>query len=1312
MEVNQTKINAELLNGKIGRYYLDRSNHFGPNTGGGGTVDTSSLDASLNFLYNYNLIQDISINGLYLYNSVLDSSISNLFSYNIIQDTSANILFNQNLSQDASIVLIKNKLIQIDASLNLMGGSANDASLNQLWAPFNITTNTLYINRDVHIMGMLTASNDIISFWTSGIPGDSSSGFLSNLSADLPLYKPTTSSIGMKYHPLQFEINGNGQLQIIAGVLAPAYHTHFINDISGLTQILENIDASLNSLKVDDASLNELWAPFHITPGTLYVDRDVHISGMLTASNDIISFWTSGIPGDSSSGFLSNLSADLPLYKPTSSSVGMKYQPLQFELNGNGELQIIAGVLAPAYHTHFINDISSLTQILETIDSSFAAIDASLNALKVDDTSLNELWAPFHIDVSLLTIDRDLHVNGNITASKDIIAYVAGAVTSDVLSSLTTTAPLRKSSSSNIVLDINTDQLEVVTFGGFQSLQIKSGVLAPSFHTHNISDVSLLSTKLSNIDSSLNTIWSNQISQDSSINILRTKDLNIDVSLNTLQPILNGTGIVRANGTTISYDLFTDASIVALRLKDINIDTSLNTIWSNQISQDSSIIALRTKTTNIDSSLNSLWVNQLSQDSSTVILRTKTTQLDASLNQLWSPFNIDTSLLTINRDLYVNGNITASKDVVAYVASAVTSDVLTSLTATAPLRKSSSSNMVIDLDSTQFQITGGALQIKPSVLTPAIHTHIISDVTGLQTALDSKATPANITTAIANLVGSSPATLDTLNELASALGNDPNFATTVTNLIATKEPSFAKNTAFNKNFGTTTGTVTQGDDSRLSNARTASDVYAWAKATLKPAYLYSEIGGAVPTWNQNTSGNAATTSQTNFSNLFIGGAQVYHTGNIPQWNQSTTGTAANANQLGGNGVGVFLKEQATIDGTTGHTARDLVNGFAFSYGYDSPYYGNVLSFKGLSTISQITVEYGTASAMSFRSYNPDVNRWNTWKNVWHDGNFTPSNYLPLAGGTLTGALNGTNFYVNNAGNFIMRNADQSTYTTINNDGGAGVATIRFGNNAGTQYALFTPTTATFSGSVTAPEILCPTFRSNSLINFTNIGVTDYADIKAKNATFSGSVTATSGYFSSALPAGQMGYPQGGNEKWGMIDVSSTDTYTTQNGGRISFSGSGGDTYTPCIFGAIEGRKANASNNNAGGGLDFYTNYNPNGAMYLRMSLTHDGTLHQFGSILADGEITAYSDRRLKSNIKPLTLRGDLKPVTYIKDNKESIGFIAQDVQEIYPELVRGEGDEMLSLNYGQLTAVLYAEILKLKKMNKKMKKRLKKLEDK
>ena len=92
------------------------------------------------------------------------------------------------------------------------------------------------------------------------------------------------------------------------------------------------------------------------------------------------------------------------------------------------------------------------------------------------------------------------------------------------------------------------------------------------------------------------------------------------------------------------------------------------------------------------------------------------------------------------------------------------------------------------------------------------HNHIISNVDGLQTALDLKAplssptltgtpsaptatggtnttqiaTTAFVRTEISSLVDAAPGTLDTLNELAAALGDDPNFATTVTNSIATK----------------------------------------------------------------------------------------------------------------------------------------------------------------------------------------------------------------------------------------------------------------------------------------------------------------------------------------------------------------------------------------------------------------------------------------------------------------------------------------------------------------------------------------------
>ena len=107
-------------------------------------------------------------------------------------------------------------------------------------------------------------------------------------------------------------------------------------------------------------------------------------------------------------------------------------------------------------------------------------------------------------------------------------------------------------------------------------------------------------------------------------------------------------------------------------------------------------------------------------------------------------------------------------------------------------------------------------------------------------------------------------------------------------------------------------------------------------------------------------------------------------------------------------------------------------------------------------------------------------------------------------------------------------------------------------------------------------------------------------------------------------------------------------------------------------------------------------------------------LHVNGNILATGEVTAYSDQRLKSNIEPLVYRGRLNPKSYIKDNKQSIGFIAQDVQELYPELVMETGGDnnYLSLNYGNITAVLSAQINTVEDEVTILKRRVKELEDK
>ena len=82
------------------------------------------------------------------------------------------------------------------------------------------------------------------------------------------------------------------------------------------------------------------------------------------------------------------------------------------------------------------------------------------------------------------------------------------------------------------------------------------------------------------------------------------------------------------------------------------------------------------------------------------------------------------------------------------------------------------------------------------------------------------ATQSYVTTAITNLVNSAPSTLDTLNELATALGNDANFATTVATSIGTKQAQL-NGTGFVKISGTTISY----DSSTYLTTATASSTY-------------------------------------------------------------------------------------------------------------------------------------------------------------------------------------------------------------------------------------------------------------------------------------------------------------------------------------------------------------------------------------------------------------------------------------------------------------------------------------------------------
>lgn len=95
---------------------------------------------------------------------------------------------------------------------------------------------------------------------------------------------------------------------------------------------------------------------------------------------------------------------------------------------------------------------------------------------------------------------------------------------------------------------------------------------------------------------------------------------------------------------------------------------------------------------------------------------------------------------------------------------------------------------------------------------------------------------------------------------------------------------------------------------------------------------------------------------------------------------------------------------------------------------------------------------------------------------------------------------------------------------------------------------------------------------------------------------------------------------------------------------------------------------------------------------------------QASSLYATGDITAYSDVRVKTDIKTITEAlakvNTLRGVSYTRTDDphkglRQIGVIAQEVQKVIPEVVKEDAEGMLSVNYGNMVSVLIEAIKEL-----------------
>ncbi|EFG3103794.1 phage tail protein, partial [Escherichia coli] len=284
-----------------------------------------------------------------------------------------------------------------------------------------------------------------------------------------------------------------------------------------------------------------------------------------------------------------------------------------------------------------------------------------------------------------------------------------------------------------------------------------------------------------------------------------------------------------------------------------------------------------------------------------------------------------------------------------------------------------------------------ALALKAPLASPAL-TGIPTAPTAAQGTNNTQiATTAYVRAAISALVGSSPEALDTLNELAAALGNDPNFATTMTNALAGKQPLDATLTALaalatgaNKlPYFTGKDTVAQTDLTSVGR-----DILAKTSTQAVIQYLgLRELG---------TSGEKipllSTANTWSARQSFNGGITGALTGNADTATKLKTAININGVRFDGSADinintlvsrGRVTALEANAQGTSGIQLYE-----AYNNGYPSTY-GNVLHLKGATAAGEGELFIGWSGTsgdhapVHIRSRrDTDSANWSEWAQVY------------------------------------------------------------------------------------------------------------------------------------------------------------------------------------------------------------------------------------------------------------------------------------------------------------------------------------------
>jgi hypothetical protein len=400
-----------------------------------------------------------------------------------------------------------------------------------------------------------------------------------------------------------------------------------------------------------------------------------------------------------------------------------------------------------------------------------------------------------------------------------------------------------------------------------------------------------------------------------------------------------------------------------------------------------------------------------------------------------------------------------------------------------------------------------------------------------------------------------------------------------------------------------------------------------------------------------------------------GAQKVLHAGNYTSYSPTLTGGSASGTW----GISITGNAATSTIFNNGSLYVSVANGNTLNSGFSNPGDGNDIW-------------------LNYRGYNDGFSYFRDFR----VGNGKGTAIALFTGSTgnlaVTGSLSAVNITASGEGNFGPDSGGDNGIRIRYGNGGAGYGRIRF-HQDGTNHSTIHSFAATWQGG---------SFLGASA-GAINIDGQYGATFGGWNVPYA-HINSDGIYVKAwATPSGSTGW--NANSVLRLQQGSTGNDVYIEMRNRADVGDHAAILFTDNNVGGYIGFRTYASNNVAAGSdCMIYGTYNDhifqNGSSGTFNGKTETFRIYANGSVRATGDVTAYSDRRVKENIitidnaleKTLQLRGVFYNRTDKDDKSQKVGVIAQEIQEILPQVVNEDYNGLLSVSYGNITGVLIEAI--------------------